>query len=41
MLELEVFILELLAIDGFSTGAVTVGEVSTLDHKVFDHAVES
>lgn len=56
--QLEVLILELVAVDRLATGActqllpgqlsaessrqtVTVGEVTTLDHKVLDDAVES
>ena len=41
MLQLEVFVLELVAVDGFSTSSIVVGEISTLTHEVGDHAVES
>lgn len=40
MLQLEVFVVELLAVDGLSSGAVEVCEVTTLDHEGFDHSVE-
>ena len=33
MLDLEVLILKLFAIDGLATGAVPRGKISTLDHK--------
>jgi hypothetical protein len=41
VLELEVLILELGAVDGLATSAVVVGEVTTLDHEVLDNSVES
>ena len=41
MLELEVLIGDLLAVDRLSASAVTVGEVSTLDHEALDDTVES
>lgn len=41
VLQGEVFILEFVAVDGLSTGAVVVGEVSALAHEVGDNAVES
>merc|ERR1739847_205645 len=37
---LEVLVLELHAVDGLSSGAVVVGEVATLAHELWDHAVE-
>jgi hypothetical protein len=40
VLELEVLIGELLAVDGFATGSVAVGEVTTLDHELLDDTVE-
>lgn len=40
MLELKVLIRELLTIDGLATGAITVGEVTTLNHEALDHTVE-
>jgi len=40
VLELEVFVLELVAIDGLAASSVVVGEVSALAHEVGDHAVE-
>jgi len=40
VLELEVFVLELVAIDGLASSSVVVGEVSALAHEVGDHAVE-
>ena len=36
----EVLILELCAVDRFSAGAVTVGEVASLHHEVVDDAME-
>ena len=41
VLQLEVFVLELVAVNGFSTSSIVVGEISTLTHEVGDHAVES
>jgi hypothetical protein len=38
--ELEVFISELLPVDGLSSGSVPSGEVSPLTHKVRDDPVE-
>ncbi len=40
VLEDEVLVLELLAVDGLATGAVLTGEVTTLQHKVRDDTVE-
>jgi len=40
VLQLEVLILEALAIDGASSGTIALGEVATLDHEVLDDAVE-
>ena len=40
VLELEVLISELLAVDGLTTSSVTLGEVSSLEHEVGDHTVE-
>jgi len=40
VLQLEVLILELGAIDGFSAGAVVVGEVAALAHEPGDDSVE-
>jgi len=40
VLSLEVLILELLSIDGFSTGAILGSEITTLCHKVSDNSVE-
>lgn len=41
VLEGEVLILKFAAVDGFSTGAVVVGEVTTLAHEVRDNPVEA
>jgi len=41
VLQLEVLIGELVAVDGLAAGAVTLGEVTTLDHEVLDDTVES
>jgi hypothetical protein len=40
VLELEVFIGELLAVDGFAASSVTVGEVTALNHELLDDTVE-
>lgn len=40
MLQGEVLVLEFVAVDGLSAGAVVVGEVTTLAHEVGDDAVE-
>ena len=40
VLEFEVFVRELLAVDGLAAGAVAAGEVAALDHEVLDDAVE-
>ena len=40
MLELEVLILELGAVDALAAGAITLREVSALAHEALDHAVE-
>lgn len=41
MFDLEVFILELSAVDGLASSAVVVGEISTLSHELVDDAMES
>lgn len=40
MLELEVLILELTAVDGLATSAIAGSEITTLDHEILDHSVE-
>ena len=40
VLELEILVGELLAVDGLASGAVAVGEVAALDHEVLDDAVK-
>ena len=40
MLQGEVLVGELLAVDGLATSAVVVGEVTTLQHELGDHTVE-
>lgn len=40
MLELEVLVSELLSVDGFSTSSVEVGEVTSLEHELWDNSVE-
>lgn len=40
MLDLEVLIGELLAVDGLATSAVATGEVTTLEHELGDDTVE-
>ena len=41
MLQLEVLILELVAVDGLATSAIVVGEIASLAHELRDDAVES
>ena len=41
MLELEVLVGELFAVDALATGSVVVGEVASLQHEAWDHAVEA
>ena len=41
MLEAEVLISKFLAVDGFPSGAVAHGEISTLDHEVVDDTMEA
>jgi hypothetical protein len=40
VLQLEVLIGELVAVDGLATSAVALGEITTLDHEVLDDTVE-
>ena len=40
VLQLEVFISEFLSVDGFSSSAVLLGEVSSLGHEIVDDSVE-
>lgn len=40
MLQLEVFVLELGAVDALTTSAVTIGEVTSLEHELRDDTVE-
>jgi hypothetical protein len=40
VLELEVLIGELLAVDGLAASSITLGEVTTLDHELLDDTVE-
>lgn len=40
MLELKVFVGELLAVDALAASAVARGEIAALNHKVLDDAVE-
>ena len=39
-LYLSVLTRELVAVDGFTTGTVATGEVTTLEHELGDHSVE-
>ncbi len=41
MTELEVLILELVAIYGLTTTAIAHGEIASLEHEVLNHAVEA
>lgn len=38
---LEVLIRELFSIDGLATGAIVIGEITTLDHEFGDDSVET
>lgn len=38
--QLEILVLEALAVDGAAAGAVALGEIAALDHKVLDDAME-
>lgn len=40
MLQLEVLVVKLLAIDGLASSAIEVCEITTLDHERLDHPVE-
>lgn len=40
VLEFEVLVGELLAVDGLATSAIAVGEVPALNHEGLNHAVE-
>ena len=40
VLQLEVFIGELLSVDRLATSAVSLGEITPLDHKVFDNSMK-
>jgi hypothetical protein len=40
VLEVEVLILELLAVDALTAGTVASGEITTLDHEGLDNTVE-
>ena len=41
MLQLKVLILELFAVDGFPSGTVAFGKVTTLDHEPLNHTMEA
>ncbi len=41
MFQVEVLILELLAVDGFPASAIAGGEVSALDHETLDDSMEA
>ena len=41
VLQLEVFIRELFAVNRLASRAISFGEITTLDHKVFDHSVKN
>lgn len=40
MLKLEIFIIELRAIDRLSSGTISCCEITTLDHELLDNSVE-
>ena len=40
MLDFEVFVFKLVSVDGFSSGSVVVGEVTSLAHESRDDTVE-
>jgi hypothetical protein len=41
MLEIEVLVGELFAVDRLAAGTVECGEVTTLNHELLDHTVEN
>ena len=41
VLQLEILILKLVTIDAFATSSITLGEVTTLAHELWNDAVES
>merc|ERR1719215_1452857 len=41
MLELEVLVIEALSVDGFTSGSIFSGEISSLEHEIFDDAMEN
>lgn len=41
MLQCEVLIFKLVSVDGFSSSAIMIGEISTLAHEVGDDTVEN
>uniref|UniRef100_A0A452GKM8 Uncharacterized protein n=1 Tax=Gopherus agassizii TaxID=38772 RepID=A0A452GKM8_9SAUR len=41
VLQNKVFIVKLLPVDGFASGAIVVGEISSLTHELGDDAVET
>ncbi len=41
MLELKVFVFKAVSVDGLSTGSISPGEVTSLNHKVRDDSVEA
>lgn len=40
MLQVEVLICEFVAVDRFSTSAIVIGEITTLAHEIWNHAME-
>ena len=40
MLDFEVFVFKLVSVDGLSSSAVMVGEVTSLGHEVIDDTME-
>ena len=41
MSKLEILVFKLVSIDGFSTGSIVVGKISSLTHKIGDHTMKS
>lgn len=40
VLEFEVLVLKLVAVNALATSAIAIGEVTALDHELLDHTVE-
>lgn len=41
MLQIEIFVFEFIAIDGFATSAIVIGEITSLTHEIWNHTMEN